>query len=201
MNEDFIKKHLPQYLFPRDKEELVRLIRSSPDNDGKAFYTNDRGDSNYVWQGDGFPSFTFINLLTERKRTSDAMIISNTCDVSQDNIRLSPVNLMYAPIQPLSKMEDMIRAKYDSNRASNLLRSVRRNELTNILYLPKLLGRINESFVRFDMIQNISPSFLFGQSDWKEKRLFTLSHFGFYTTLLKLSVHFHRFQEGPGRGT
>lgn len=199
MNDELLQRHLPSYLLPKDRKELVEHIKNFPTLEGKSFYSNALSDKDYVFQGDGFVQFTFMNLLESKTRVGQAMVISNTCDLSMDNDRPTPINLMYAPISPLSNFERDLRASTSGQRADGVMDAVRKNKYTHILFLPECLGVISESIVRLDMIHNISPRALFNNPDWKKQRLFSLSQFGFYTTIFKLSIHFHRVMEGVDR--
>jgi len=189
---------VPPYLIPQEKEELVAQLRDLPNLDGRKFYSSGPAGEDTVFQGDGFLQFTFIDLLSSATKIGKAFVISNTCDLSPENERVLPINLMYAPLAPLRGFESALRTQ-QSGKADSVLSAIRKNQYTHILYLPEIPGQLDESIVRLDMVHNIPPTFLYSKDDWKSLRLFSLSNFGIYTTILKLSIHFHRLQEGVSR--
>ncbi len=75
---------------------------------------------------------------------------------------------------------------------------IRKQKISQIFYLPKGGKLENESFVFLDRINNL-PSSYFKEEEIKESRIFTLSDYGFYIFLFKLSVHFTRIRESVQR--
>ena len=190
---------LPPYLIPQEKEELLAELKKLPSLEGRAFYSSAPSDEDNVFQGDGFMQFTFVDIPTMATKDGKAFIISNTCDVAPDNERKIPINLMYAPLGPVKVFESALREKLSAEKADSVMTSIRRNHYTHVLYLPAIPGKLDESMVRLDLIHNVPPSVLLTKPSWKDLRLFSLSNLGIYTTILKLSIHFHRLQEGVSR--
>jgi len=64
--------------------------------------------------------------------------------------------------------------------------------------LPKGAGLQEESIVFLDRINNISNKVIKSE-ELQTRRIFTLSDYGFYLFLLKISIHFSRIQEKVDR--
>ena len=79
------------------------------------------------------------------------------------------------------------------------LSAVRKQKVSSILYLPGI-SDLKESIVFFDRIMSIDNSFI-DRENLEINRLFSLSDYGFYLLLFKLSIHFSRIQEKVNRGS
>jgi hypothetical protein len=64
--------------------------------------------------------------------------------------------------------------------------------------LPKIEGKLDDSIVFFDRVCNF-PNKLIVRQNLKSRRLFTLSDYGAYLFLFKLSIHFTRIQDKVDR--
>ena len=130
------------------------------------------------------------------------MIISNTCDIDPANRRL--MRMVYAPIWNLQKYEralqkDLVQTgKRNPKSVDSHIKEIQRQRISHIFYLPKGAGIENESIVFLDRLNN-APSDQFELESVPEKRIFTLSDYGYYLFLFKLSVHFTRIREGVSR--
>ena len=127
--------------------------------------------------------------------------MSNTCDLDLNNRRdYYQSRLVYAPIFKLSKYRKLLEKK-DGLFKINIeqhINSVREQKISSIFYLPKFDGAVEESIVFLDRIVNSSIDQITLQ-DIDEERMFTLSDFGFYVLLFKISVHFSRIRENVER--
>ena len=107
---------------------------------------------------------------------------------------------MYAPIIEIEKYRDVLIEKGASKeQVEGHLQAVRKQEVSSVLYLPAI-SKLKESIVFFDRIMSIDNSFI-KREELKHNRLFSLSDYGFYLLLFKLSVHFSRIQEKVNRGS
>lgn len=131
-----------------------------------------------------------------------AMILSNTCDITPENIRNANVKqVMLAPIIPLDEYEkDLRKAQIGSDQLRSFLTTLRRQELSNIFYLPPNHRNGKEYMVVLDKafwqplnaIETIN-------SNLQQQRFLSLSHWGFYLFLLKISYHWCRLPETDDR--
>jgi hypothetical protein len=77
---------------------------------------------------------------------------------------------------------------------------IRKQYISHIFYLPKGGNLENDSMIFFDRINNYPSDSIEGQ-ELPDRRIFTLSDYGFYLFLFKLSVHFTRIRDGVSRFT
>ena len=80
----------------------------------------------------------------------------------------------------------------------NHIIDIRRQAITSILFLPSN-SKMPDSIVFLDRIMSVDNSYI-SREQLNCKRLFSLSDYGFYMLLFKLSVHFSRIQEKVNRG-
>ncbi len=69
--------------------------------------------------------------------------------------------------------------------------AIKRQEVTQIFYLPALKNHIDDSIVFFDRVCNC-PSNIMKKENICSEKIFTLSDYGLYLFILKLSIHFTR---------
>ena len=129
------------------------------------------------------------------------MVLSNTCDLDFGNKRhYYQSRLVYAPIFKLSKYKRLLEEK-DGLLAVNIeqhINSIKEQRISSIFYLPEFDGVIEESIVFLDRVVNSSIEQI-SLEDLDEERIFTLSDFGFYVLVFKISVHFSRIRENVER--
>jgi hypothetical protein len=132
------------------------------------------------------------------------VVLSNTCDIDQSNRRLYPSRLIHAPIINLTKYQDMLIDKFVHTKIKTdveirqHIASIKKQYISHIFYLPRGSNLTADSFIFFDRISSLPSSFI-PISNIIEKRIFSLSDFGFYLFLFKLSVHFTRVRENVSR--
>jgi hypothetical protein len=111
---------------------------------------------------------------------------------------------LYAPLFLLNKYRDSLfkchveTGKKDAATIENHISDIRRQAVTHIFYLPSGEGIKEESIIFFDRMNNCDND-LVDREKLSERRIFTLSNYGFYLFLFKLSVHFTRIREGVDR--
>lgn len=95
-------------------------------------------------------------------------------------------------------LDEGVSSILSSNELNSHINSLKKQLVTQILYLPKGYGLKYDGIVFLDRINNISHRDI-DRLKLNEKRLFTLSDYGLYLFLLKLSIHFTRIQEKVDR--
>lgn len=199
-----IEKYLPQYLSTDARENLFSELDNFPKNIDGRIYTNYLRDNEIVYQGDGFSGMLSINLPDETIGNAPAMVLSNTCDVDTSNERLLESRIVYATIFRLDKYENLLIEKFVKTKRkpevaiTNHIELIKKQYISHIFYLPASGKLEHNSIVVFDRTNNISNSSL-ERDQIPKKRLFTLSDYGFYLLLYKLSIHFTRIRENLSR--
>lgn len=71
-------------------------------------------------------------------------------------------------------------------------------KITQIIFLPAN-SQMEDSIVFLDKIYHVDNRFI-NRDTLEDQRLFSLSDYGFYMLIFKLSIHFSRIQEKVNRG-
>lgn len=195
-----IKIYLPKYLSPESERQLFEEIAQFPDNIDRRFYTTRFWHEDTILQGDGIKDLLVVNLPDTKIAPAPSVIMSNTCDISLDNVRMFPNAICYAPIFNMRKYRDSLlqrRVKSEESIEQHL-DTIRKQRITQIFYLPKGSKLEDESLVFLDRINNCQNEAV-SRRELSEKRLFTLSNYGAWLFLLKLSIHFTRFMDRVDR--
>lgn len=186
-----IKLFLPKYLTPEQKEDLFSELAAFPNN--RSFYLSSSRWPAEMLQGDGWRGFVAINFVTGERRAVSGVVVSNSCDIDPANVRGLAVNVLFSPLIALSRYAEELRAAGKTgDQIAQTFEAIRRQRTSSIFYLPPLIDVLPESIVVLDNI-HAQPLDNFLASD--HARLFTLNQFAFYLFLIKLSIHFSRFQE------
>ncbi len=197
---DEIKKYLPKYLSQEATEKLFQDLKDFPENIHKRLYGDVLENENDVFQGDGIIDLPVINLPDEIVRKGKVMILSNTCDISLDNKRIFFPRIMYCPILRLSKFIEMLRKREITNeRINQFVDVIKKQEVSSIFYLPQG-GNLEEDYIAILENVNNCDIKVIQKEEIKKQRLFSLSNYGFYLFLFKLSIHFTRIREAVERG-
>jgi len=200
MNFEDISLFLPKYLSATSERELFSSIRDFPENIDSRLYSNYLKTEENIFQGDGISDLLVINLPNTDVKPAPCMVLSNTCDIDPKNMRLFPSQIVYAPIFNLDKYK--LHLKSNSSKSeqqiNDHIQSIRKQEITQIFYLPSISDQLDESIVFFDRICNCSNSYI-DRAELPKQRIFTLSDYGAYLFLLKLSIHFTRIQDSVER--
>lgn len=202
MISDDIKLYLPKYLSEESEKELFQGIRDFPKNLSSRFYTGRLKGTEIIYQGDGLRDLSIVNLPSTNVGTANCIVLSNTCDIDIENKRSFPSQLVYAPIFNLSKYRQMmLSGKYRTEQQTeDHIAAIKRQEITQIFYLPAIDDILDESLVFLDRIFNF-PNKLISRDGLNTRRLFTLSDLGAYLFIMKLSIHFTRIQDKVERGS
>lgn len=195
-----IAKYLPRYLTATSEKELFAELKAFPENLDQRFYTTALHDEPALFQGDGLRDLLVINLPDPTIRATNCMIFSNTCDIDPQNKKPIPASLCYARIFRLKEYSEMLQRRRlkQGEALDNHLLALRRQMITQVFYLPSG-GKLDaESFVFLDRICHC-PSDSVPRDGVSQRRIFTLSNYGAYLFLLKLSIHFTRLTDQVDR--
>jgi hypothetical protein len=196
-----IKIYLPKYLSPQSEENLFDQLKQFPENIDDRLYTSYLLEPQLIYQGDGIQGLLVVNLPDPQIRPAPGMILSNTCAIVDSNKRPFPSSLVYAPIFNLEKYQEGLLASKilkDPGQIEDHIHAIKKQRIIQIFYLPKGGALENESIVFLDRVNSCDNSFL-SKVEVKDIRLFTLSNYGLYQFIFKLSVHFTRITEGIDR--
>ncbi|HEX2936153.1 MAG TPA: hypothetical protein VHO72_12445 [Bacteroidales bacterium] len=196
MNLDEIKIYLPKFLSAESDRELFKGLKDFPDNIDDRLYTTYLHDTKIIYQGDGLNNLLVVNLPKSEIKPVPGIILSNTCDIDLQNERNFPSQIVYAPIFSLEKYRQTLlnNSKKAKEQITDHINAIKRQEITQIFYLPKYDGKLEESIVFLDRVNNM-PNTLIERDKISSNRIFTLSDYGAYLFLLKLSIHFTRVQD------
>jgi len=199
---DDIKLYLPKFLSDEDSKELQRAVSAMLAGTPKSYYTNRLAQEPILYQGDGIINLPYLELPRVDIKDVNAMVLSNTCDVDPENPRDFPPRVLYAPIMPLANYRaGILRATGKSEEQVDAhLSAIRQQHITQVFYLPEYPGKMEESIVYMDRIVNIGNGTI-DRTTLPDQRIFTLSDFGAWLFVLKLSIHFSRVQDKVSRGS
>ena len=190
-----IKLFLPKYLSTSQTKELFDSLSAYPNL--PKHYLPPFALEDDVLQGDGWRGFVVINFFTLKKKTISGVILSNSCDIDEQNRRATPRNVLFAPLVSLMKYEEAMRAGgLTEAQIADTLREIRAQRVTNIYHLPKKQYGPEESIIVLD---DIHPHPLQHFLTNQRSLIFRLHEAAFYILLIKLSIHFCRVQEGVRR--
>jgi hypothetical protein len=197
---DDIKTFLPKYLSEEDSKRLFDELKDFPKNIDKRFYTTYLDNQDIIFQGDGLKDFTVINLPNEKFYKSPITVFSNTCDTDEENSRLFPSQLVYAPIFSLKSYQSKILAEglKDEKSINNHIEDIKKQKITQMLYLPKGAKLPEDCIVFLDRVLHCDNKSV-PRKEISKQKIFVLSNYGFYLFLIKLSIHFTRIQEKVDR--
>lgn len=190
-----LRLFLPKYLTPESEEALYESIRQFPGNINERLYSDfAQKDTTHVFQGDGLRDMLLVHLPDPKTLPGNAVVLSNTCDIAPENARLYPSAICYAPILRLDKFEAVLTKRgHSQTQISSQLEAIRAQRITSMFYLPKGASLEAESLVLLDRLISATVSAI--PTDLAKCRIFSLSQFGHYLFLVKLSMHFSRLQE------
>lgn len=196
---DDIRVYLPKYLSAENYEQLISEIRAFPANIDKRMFTSGL-ERNIIYQGDGLRDMPVVNIedLTQGVKYRPCMIISNTCDMDLANTRLFPTTIMYTPIVILRNYVHVLE-QYGAtvDKIKNHIADVKAQKVSSMFYLPSI-GEQEESIVFLDRILHVSQKYV-DRNAIDTRRLFSLSDYGFYLFVFKMSIHLSRIREGVNR--
>lgn len=189
-----IRTYIPYYLTQGEKDALLRALG---DFDSIVYYKN--LEHTKALQGDGWNSLQLLNYETGERKKVRGIILSNTCDIDPTNRRDIPARLLFAPIVKLNTYRSLLgKAGISGEKIGSKFESIRKQRVSTLFYLPRGNGLDDEYVALLDDIHSIPLNVFYEERE--RIKLFTLSLHGFYLFILKLSIHFCRFNdEGVSR--
>ncbi len=192
--------YLPKFLSAEDVRGLYDEFDQFPDNLDARMYSSALHGSSEPFQGDGIRDLLVLQLPSPDIRSAPSIIVSNSCDISFENDRKIPIRLSYAPIIRLERFEKTLLQSDVMRREDleNYILDVRRQRVTNVFYLPKGSALDYEGMAMLDRMNNC-PAAKLKEGSLQSRRIFSLSHYGFYLFVLKISIHFTRIRADISR--
>jgi hypothetical protein len=117
------------------------------------------------------------------------MVINNTCDLPPG--RNSFVSV--APVFDLGKFLEAKAKSQTSDALANFEKDLRKNQISELLFVPTLKGFPNGALVRLDMICSVPMTFL-EEGVSRQTRCASFTQNGFYILLMKLTQHLTRME-------
>jgi hypothetical protein len=188
-----IPDDIKRYISDETTKELLKHLKQFPLDINKHFYCNKiNQDNDIIYQADGVDSVSYYDSSTKISKDIPCIIISNTCDVDQGNIRDIDNHLLYTPVFRLSQFIEMLKKNGLSEpQIESKVSSIRKQKITSIFYLPEIQGKIEESIIFFDRIINCENKII-PRSNLNKTRLFRLSNTAYIMFIYKLFIHFCR---------
>lgn len=152
-----------------------------------------------ILQGDVFDGVPCVLRSGEQLEVAPkrVLLISNSCDATPDNPRAISLDLTIAPLLRLSRYHQMlIENGVEAPKADHAISSIKRQEKSNIIYLPAGAGIQEEMVALLDKVQSLPYNDFFSAG---ASRLAVLTTRGYWILLVKLAMHFSRPHEGVER--
>ncbi len=196
-----IEVYLPKFLSAGSKHALFEGLQQFPDNIDSRMYTNRLANDHILYQGDGLPNLPFLTIPEREAKPANAIVISNSCDIDPENVRFFRSKVVYAPVLKLERYKKMLLGEgFSENEIDAHLKSIRKQQVTQIFFLPAQGGLDQDAFVLLDRLISCDSDFI-ERNTLPDSRLFSLSDYGHYLFLVKISMHFCRLNAGVDRGT
>lgn len=184
-----IHTYLPPYLLPEEKSVLFSELARFPSN---TEYFLTKNISENILQGDGWDRFEVVNIRNKNSRYVTGVVLSNSCDIDLSNKKPAEQRIIFCPMASLKNYLALLAAE----QQESIRHAITAQRISDIFYLPGIDGVLEESIILFDDIHSIPLNYY---SEQERSKKFTLSQYGFYIFLIKLSIHFTRIQEGIKR--
>lgn len=191
-----LRDQIPYYLTQGQKEGFLKALEDFPINTNYYLFPGEYNDT--FLQGDGWTKLEARIFETGNKESILGIILSNSCDMSPENRRDIPAQITFAPLIPLSKYIQLLKANgVDQGRINDKMATIKEQKVSSVFFLPTGSGLKEDHIALLDQLYTM-PLRVFMSEDTKSK-VFTLSSIGFYLLLFKLSYHFCRFNERVAR--
>ncbi len=190
-----IKLYLPKYLSSESDKELFEGLKDFPANLDSRMYTTFLQDEKTIFQGDALSNLSIFNLPSTELKNGNCIVLSNTCDIDLNNTRFIPSQIVYAPILNLNKYRNkLLEIGFKPEQVNSHINSIKKQEITQVFYLPSIDNIFEESLVYLDRVINC-PNNIIDREKLPENRIFSLSDYGTFLFLFKLSIHFTRIKD------
>lgn len=208
-----------------DPEEILNYVKSQerfkgeiadywasmkklPNYDYSKFYATYTEYANNILQGDGIKELKFIQLPDEEVSSGVGIVISNSCDIEQENKRKFSTRIIYAPLMKLEAYSDMLKnakkedasgkpttqKKYTQKEIDTHLEDIRKQRIGQIFYLPKCQSLNGEAIVFFDNLCSTDNDSV-SRDNLTDSRMFSLSAYGWHVFLERLAHFFTKLSE------
>lgn len=184
--------HQANIILPEHKEAFIKQLKKFPYGIEKWLYHDSLVVPYSLHQGDillNLPT-CFIDEDGDIVEGRDFVaLISNTCD-------MQPGRRDFVIISPIVSFDEykehlIVHTKKD---VENVLMDIQKNRIFSFFYLP-LKGTLPESFIDFSRMVSISSTYVNNiKNSLPEKCLLSLSPYGFYLFLIKLTFHLARME-------
>ncbi len=184
--EDAIAK--AQLILPEHKKEFTSLLEKFPKNIDQWLYRSPI-DPASLYQGDILVDIPvcFIDDDGDTVKGIDYVaMISNTCDMQPARKE----TVLASPIVVINELADHLKA-VGNKGIDNKLEDIRSNNIFSFFYLPEH-GNFPESFIDFSRMITITSDYI--NRIYSGKRILSLSQYGFYLFLIKLTFHLARME-------
>lgn len=197
----FVKK-IRDYFPPSFDDGKISSILSQFSDYNKSphtsFYTNNL-EKNVVFQGDIISNLPIVYLPGLKVAQSKVLILSNTCDIDTRNQRIynhAASYIQYCPIIPIKNFRTILLSSgIEIHKIDTLIKSIQRQDVTSMFYLPSSDSlNIKESVALLGATVSYESEKL-NRNELQSQRLGSLSLFGWYFLLFKVSQHFSRLTE------
>jgi len=178
-----------------------QMMNKLPEYDYSKFYAVYKDYENNILQGDGLTDLKFIKLPNEKVSTGRGIVISNSCDIEQENKRKFPSRIIYAPLIKLSAYEAMLRSAkkgkqslYTKDEVDLHMDDIRKQRIGQIFYLPSGKELKEEALLFFDDLCTSDNSSI-SRDNLAETRVFSLSAYGWHIFLERLAHFFTKLSD------
>jgi hypothetical protein len=192
-----IEFFLPKYLSAESMKNLMDGLKDFPNNIDQRIYS-EYLENDTIFQGDCLKDMVVVNIENLDVKHRNCMIISNTCDMVKEYDRVYTSQIIYIPIMPLDSYKENLKKYFPEERVNSHVESIRKQRITQLFYLPCFEGRLEESIAFLDRIFNVNSKDV-SRENLNDTRLFSLSDYGNYLFLFKLSMHLTRIQDKVDR--
>lgn len=193
-----IQVHIPKYLSPDSKDELLSELEQFPE--GTRYYLH-ASDLDKALQGDACEGMTGFAIRGGKPIEAKGVVLSNSCDIDPANLNARPRNVIFSPLLDLQAFIKLLKDKgFDASSIHQQVDAIRRQKVTQLFYLPELPDVIPECVVVLDNVMAM-PLENFASTPPQQRRVFRLSQAGHYLLILKLAIHFTRIWENVDRAS
>lgn len=199
MNDNLEKVIDESKLIKPEHKSTVKKIFSQDPPDLNTWFFTDKIES-YFRQGDVISSCNFLSFVLDEHQEEEidvlkkmpAIILTSTCDMQEDQSRGE--HCLIAPLMSFETYKQYKPTDYSAEKWNDYLIKIKASKINELLYVPRF-DSLDESVVYLDKVCSVSPDVLRKRmSDSKSVRIASLSQYGWYFFMAKLSHYFIRFE-------
>jgi hypothetical protein len=145
-------------------------------------------------QGDLFREFPTVFLddkAMPRSKKFTVMVLNNTCDLPDNRLDFVTV----APIVDFQEYLRFEEPRRSTQSLTDYAKSIRSNDKSELLYLPKLAGFEEGALVLLHLVCSVSSK-VYQEAVRSGQRVASFTQTGFYFLLIKLTTHIARPESG-----